>query len=57
MKTLTTLTVLLPGAALAHGGHPPVAEAVHGGVHGMIVSGFVVALAVIATAWVRRARL
>ncbi len=47
MKTLTTLAVLLPGAALAHGGHPPVAEAAHAGVHGMIATGFALALGVI----------
>ncbi len=48
MKTLTTLAILLPGAALAHGGHPPVAEAAHGGVHGMILTGFALALGVLA---------
>ena len=48
MKKLATLVTLLPGTALAHGGHPPVAEAAHGGVHGMIATGFAVALGVIA---------
>ena len=56
MKKLATLVTLLPGAALAHGGHPPVAEAAHAGVHGMIISGLAVALVVLAAGWVRRDR-
>ncbi len=33
MKRLALLSVVLPGAALAHGGHAPVPETVHGLVH------------------------
>ncbi len=43
MTRLTLLALLLPGTALAHGGHPPVAEAVHLPVHLMIFAGLAVA--------------
>ena len=33
MKRLVTLMTVLPGAALAHGGHAPVPEAAHGMTH------------------------
>jgi len=33
MKTLFIPAILLPGAALAHGAHPPVPEAAHGLAH------------------------
>ena len=48
MKRLAALAILLPGAALAHGGHPPVAEAAHAPTHAVIFGGLVVAAAAFA---------
>ena len=46
MKRLLAAIVLIPGAALAHGAHPPVPEAAHGAAH----AGPLVGLALIAVA-------
>ncbi len=35
MKRIATLLALIPGAALAHGGHAPVHEAAHGFTHAL----------------------
>lgn len=47
MKHLATLITLLPGAALAHGGHAPVPEAAHAMTHaGPILGVAAIALAI-----------
>jgi len=56
MKHLTASFILLPGVALAHGGHAPVPEAVHPLLHVSILVGVVVALAIGAGLWLRRRR-
>ena len=38
MLRTTALIALMPGAALAHGGHPPVAAAAHDGLHSLIAA-------------------
>ncbi|MEX0339107.1 MAG: hypothetical protein AB3N11_08725 [Arenibacterium sp.] len=46
MKRFATLTILFPGAALAHGGHAPVPEAAHALSHaGPAVGALVIVLA------------
>ncbi len=47
MKTLLTFLAVLPGAALAHGGHAPLPEPAHGLSHvGPALGAFVIVLAV-----------
>ena len=47
MKKLITLLAVLPGAAIAHGGHAPVPEVTHGLTHaGPVLGALVIALAV-----------
>lgn len=48
MKKLVILSAVLPGAALAHGGHAPVPEMAHGLVHAALPFGLVIAALVIA---------
>ncbi|GFE63753.1 hypothetical protein [Litoreibacter roseus] len=46
MKRLTALAALLPGSALAHGGHAPVPEIAHGLSHvGPFVGLVIIAIA------------
>ncbi len=42
MKRLITLATLMPVSALAHGGHPPVPETVHGLSHAGPILGFAI---------------
>lgn len=56
MKYLVLFVMLLPGFALAHGGHAPVPEAFHNTLHVSVTVGVVVALAVTIGFWVRRRR-
>ncbi len=47
MKKLATAFAVLPGAAFAHGGHPPVPEMVHSVSHaGPAIGALVVAAAI-----------
>lgn len=55
MKTLAALMVLFPGAALAHGDHPPMeVSAAHGLAHiDPMTVAFLAALAIAAMVWQR----
>lgn len=57
MKYLIFLLTLLPGAALAHGGHAPVPDAVHSALHVSILVAFGVVLALlIGVVWYNQRR-
>ncbi|MDJ0857738.1 MAG: hypothetical protein QNJ03_01575 [Dinoroseobacter sp.] len=52
MRKLSTLALVAPGAALAHGGHAPVPEMAHGLAHAALPFGLVMAaLLVVGLIW------
>ena len=56
MKKLAIAMASLPGAALAHGGHAPVAEGLHGLTHMAIGAGAAICAGVVLVILVQRWR-
>ncbi|MEM9250240.1 MAG: hypothetical protein AAGB05_16290 [Pseudomonadota bacterium] len=56
MKNLTILVTTLPSMAMAHGAHPPVADAAHSAAHTGIWTGLAMIVAAGVAAWAIRVR-